>query len=54
MGLFKKKKESTETKCEKCGLELPTPERLERHFKKAHGNIPAKKLDPKGSDGGLW
>ena len=43
-----------ETKCEKCGTELYYPERLERHMKKAHGNVPAKKVDPRGSDGGLW
>ena len=54
MGLFKKDKKN-ETKCKECGLELPTPERLERHLKKAHGNVPAKKLDPSGSDGGgMW
>jgi len=54
MGLFKKEKKN-ETKCNVCGLELPTPERLERHQKKAHGNVPAKKLDPSGSqDGGMW
>ena len=28
-----------ETKCDDCDLELPTPERLERHKKKAHGNV---------------
>jgi len=54
MGLFKKEKKN-ETKCKECGLELPTPERLERHLKKAHGNVPAKKLDPNSSEGGgLW
>ena len=37
MGLFGKKAK-TETKCDVCDLELPTPERLERHKKKAHGN----------------
>lgn len=52
MGLFKSKKEN-ETKCKECGLELPTPERLEKHMKKAHGNVPEKKLDPTGS-GGMW
>ena len=56
MGLFgKKKKDSeTQTKCEKCGTDLHDPERLKRHMKKAHGNVPAKKMDPKGSEGGLW
>ena len=54
MGLFKKKKEENETKCKTCGLELHDPERLKRHFKKAHGNLPEKKPDPKGGDGGLW
>ena len=53
MGLFKKKN-NNETKCKECGLELHDPQRLERHMKKAHGNVPAKKLDPKGSDGGMW
>ena len=28
-----------ETKCDVCDLELPTPERLERHKKKAHDNV---------------
>ena len=28
-----------ETKCDVCDLELPTPERLERHRIKAHGNV---------------
>ena len=40
MGLFGKKKKSEETKCKECGLELHQPERLERHMKKAHGNVP--------------
>ena len=53
MGLFKKNKEKNETKCKECGLELPTPERLDRHMKKAHGNIPEKKFDPNAS-GGTW
>ena len=39
MGLFDKKYKSN-TKCDVCDLELPTPERLERHKKKAHVNIP--------------
>lgn len=56
MGLFggKKKESETQTKCDKCGTELHDPERLKRHMKKAHGNVPAKKMDPKGSEGGLW
>ena len=56
LGLFKKKKEKNQTKCKECGLELPSPERLERHLKKAHGNVPEKKLDDKGgvSEGGMW
>jgi len=55
MGLFKKgKKEKTETKCKVCNLELPTPERLERHLKKAHGNVPEKKPQEGDSEGGMW
>ena len=42
MGLFGKKAKS-ETKCDVCDLELPNPERLERHKKKAHSNVPEKK-----------
>lgn len=53
MGLFKKEKQNG-TKCKECGLELHNPERLERHMKKAHGNVPAKKLDPNNAEGGLW
>jgi len=53
MGLFGKK-DGNQTKCKECGMELHQPERLERHMKKAHGNVPEKKLDEKGSDGGLW
>ena len=55
MGLFKKNK--SETKCDVCNLELHAPERLERHKKKAHGNIPEKKMDDAGGnpgEGGLW
>ena len=37
-----------------CGLELHDPERLKRHTKKAHGNIPEKKLDPSSGAGGTW
>ena len=57
MGLFGKKN-SKKTKCDVCNLELPTPERLERHKKKAHGNVPEKKPDTSSSggvqEGGLW
>ena len=44
MGLFSKKGK-IQTKCDVCDLELPSPERLERHKKKAHGNVPEKKMD---------
>ncbi len=54
MGLFKKKTDANETKCKNCGLELPDPERLKRHMKKAHGNLPVKKMDPNNSQGSLW
>ncbi len=55
MGLFKREKKKDETKCSNCGLELPTPERLERHMKKAHGNVPEKKPEEGGvSEGGMW
>jgi len=55
MGLFKREKKQDKTKCSNCGLELPTPERLERHMKKAHGNVPAKKPEEGGvSEGGMW
>jgi len=55
LGFFKKKDDNN-TKCKECGLELHEPERLKRHLKKAHGNVPAKKLDASGgtSDGGMW
>lgn len=53
MGLFKKEK-GNQTKCPECGIELPTPERMERHKKKAHGNVPAKKPDAAGGEGSLW
>ena len=56
MGLFSKKGKS-QTKCDVCDLELPSPERLERHKKKAHGNVPEKKIDGSGGivgEGGLW
>ena len=55
MGLFKRKDDSnTQTKCKECGTELHDPERLKRHMKKAHGNIPEKKLDPNSGTGGTW
>lgn len=56
MGLFKRKKESSEneTKCSECGTDLHDTERLKRHMKKAHGNVPAKKFDPSSGDGGTW
>ena len=55
MGLFNRNKsKENKTKCDVCGTELHDPERLKRHMKKAHGNVPAKKLDPNGGDGGTW
>ena len=57
MGLFGKKKSKSETKCDVCDLELPSPERLERHKKKAHGNVPEKKMDDSGGNVGessMW
>ena len=56
MGLFKRNKNDGKenTKCDKCGTELHDPERLKRHMKKAHGNVPAKKMDPNAGDGGTW
>ena len=53
MGLFRKESKN-ETKCKECGLELNEPERLKRHMKKAHGNVPEKKMDPNDSGGGMW
>ena len=54
MGLFKRNKDDdNKTKCDTCGTELHDPEKLKRHMKKAHGNVPAKKPDA-GGDGGLW
>ena len=49
-------KKSDVTKCKECGLELHQPERLERHMKKAHGNVPEKKPDTSGGvqEGGMW
>ena len=54
MGLFKKKDLENQTKCKECGLELHDPDRLKRHLKKAHGNVPEKKQDGQNSDGGMW
>jgi hypothetical protein len=57
VGLFNRNKEKEQdqtTKCKECGLELHDPERLKRHLKKAHGNVPEKKFDPKSGDPGLW
>jgi uncharacterized C2H2 Zn-finger protein len=55
MGLFNRNKTGdTQTKCDVCGTELHDPKRLKRHMKKAHGNVPAKKLDPNAGDGGTW
>ena len=55
MGLFNRNKsDNTKTKCDVCGTELHDPESLKKHMKKAHGNVPAKKLDPNGGDGGTW
>lgn len=55
MGLLSRnKKKVDETKCKVCSLELGTSERLERHTKKAHGNVPEKKPDPNSGDGGMW
>ena len=56
MGLFSKKGKS-QTKCDVCDLELPSTERLERHKKKAHGNVPEKKIDDSGGNVGessMW
>jgi len=47
-------KRNTDKKCKECGLELHQPERLERHLKKAHGNVPEKKMEGKDSEGGMW
>ena len=56
MGLFGKKQDKDTTKCKECGLELHDPERLKRHLKKAHGNVPEKKFDGKQgfTEGGMW
>ena len=48
------KKGGSGTRCGECGTELHDPERLKRHMKKAHGNVPAKKPDPRAGDGGTW
>jgi hypothetical protein len=55
LGFFKKNNNTNTTKCKECGLELHEPERLKRHLKKAHGNVPEKKLDPSsGSGDSMW
>jgi len=54
MRLFGKKNDDSGTKCKVCGLVLPTPERLKRHVKKAHGNVPEKKFDPNHAGDGTW
>ncbi len=54
MGLFKRDKDPSQTKCSTCGTELYNVERLKRHMKKAHGNVPAKKMDSNLGDGGTW
>ena len=56
MGLFsrKNKDDGNKTKCDTCGTELYSAERLKKHMKKAHGNVPAKKMDPNAGDGGTW
>ena len=56
MGLFSKKGK-IQTKCDVCDLELPSTERLERHKKKAHGNVPEKKMDDSSGNVGessMW
>jgi len=56
MGLFSKKNK-IQTKCDVCDLVLPSPERLERHKKKAHGNVPEKKMDDSSGNVGessMW
>ena len=45
VGLFRKK-DDPETKCGKCGLDLHTPERLERHLKKAHARSTPRRAAP--------
>ena len=45
IGPFRKKDDS-KTKCKKCGLDLHTPERLERHRKKAHGRTMPRRAAP--------
>lgn len=57
MRLFNRGKKEEDTKCNVCGTELYNPERLRRHMKKAHGNVPEKKMDSKSGsvDGsGIW
>ena len=53
MGFLKKDKENG-TKCKVCNLELHDPERLKRHLKKAHGNVPEKKMEEGSAGGGMW
>lgn len=48
-------KKDVNTKCKECGLELHFAKRLEKHMKKAHGNVPEKKFDPNSAGGdGTW
>ena len=54
MGLFKREDKEMQTKCNICGTDLHMPERLKRHMKKAHGNVPEKKLDSNSGQGGTW
>ena len=57
MGLFgrRAKNDEPKTRCDTCGTELHDPERLKRHMKKAHGNVPEKKMDSNSDiGGGMW
>ncbi len=57
MGLFGRrgKDDESKTKCDVCGTDLHVPERLKRHMKKAHGNVPEKKMDSNSDiGGGMW
>ena len=49
MGLFGSNK--NQTKCDKCNMELSTPERLERHKQKAHGGVLSKSEIKRGHYG---
>lgn len=40
MGLFGSNK--NQTKCDKCNMELSTPERLKKHKQKAHSGVLSK------------